>query len=207
MTAQVGIVGYGMGNITSLVNAFRAVGADVVVAETARKLDDVSHIVLPGVGAFPKGMEHLRAGGFDAPLRRLVLEEGRPLLGVCLGMQLLADHGEEHQLSAGLGFVPGRVRRLEAPGLRLPHVGWNETVATRDGVLLGKAGTTASFYYVHGYGFVPARDDDVAFVCDYGSPIVAGIESGHIFGVQFHPEKSHQEGLSLLRRFIGVTPC
>jgi glutamine amidotransferase len=207
MTAQVGIVGYGMGNITSLVNAFRAIGADVLVAESARKLDEVSHIVLPGVGAFPKGMEHLRAGGFDAQLRRLVLEERRPLLGVCLGMHLLADVGEEHQVCPGLGFVAGRVRRLLAPGLRLPHVGWNDTVATRDGVLLGKAGTSASFYYVHGYGFVATREDDVAFVCDYGGPVVAGIESGHIFGVQFHPEKSHQDGLTLLRRFTGVTPC
>jgi imidazole glycerol-phosphate synthase subunit HisH len=142
---QVGIVGYGMGNIGSLYNAFHAIGSNVRVVETPKELKEVSHVVLPGVGAFPKGMESLTARGFREELDLLVAE-GKPLLGICLGMQLLASMGEEHSLSEGLGFIPGRVTKLETGGLRIPHIGWNDTVANRKSKLMGDPGTSDCFY-------------------------------------------------------------
>lgn len=202
--ARIGIIGYGMGNITSLCNAFTAVGAEPFVAETPAALDQASHLVLPGVGAFPRGMERLRTLGFDEALHRLVVEAGRPLLGICLGMQLLASEGEEHAMTAGLGLIPGRVRRLSAPGIRIPHVGWNDTRRLRDSCLVPADADGACFYYVHSYHFEPALSDDAVLGCEYGESFVAGVEHEQIMGVQFHPEKSHGAGLALLRRFAAV---
>lgn len=208
MKARVGIVGYGMGNIGSLGNAFQALGTEVFVAKTPAALWEATHLVLPGVGAFPQGRERLRAGGFDDELRRLALDEGRPLLGVCLGMQLLASVGEEHRVCDGLGFIPGRVTRLDAPGLRVPHIGWNDTVALRDDSLLGPAGTQACLYYVHSFHFAPDDPADITLRCEYGQPFAAGVRRGAVFGAQFHPEKSHADGLAFLRRFVEVaSPC
>lgn len=204
MTPNVGIVGYRMGNITSLHNAFTAIGVRVFVAKTPEQLEDATHIVLPGVGAFPKGMEHLRTLGFDAALRQRVLEEGRPLLGVCLGMQLLASVGEEHRVCDGLGFIPGRVTRLTASGLRVPHIGWNDTVSVRENTLLGAAGSTDCFYYVHSFHLIPDDPAEILMTCDYGQAFAAAVGRNTIFGVQFHPEKSHAEGLAVLKRFAEV---
>ena len=194
-----------MGNIASLHNAFAKVGADVCVAATPAELEPATHIVLPGVGAFPKGMHQLRSLGFEDALRRLVLEQGRLLLGVCLGMQLLATEGEEHELTAGLNFIPGRVVRFNAPGLRVPHMGWNDTVSRRADSLLGGAGENACHYYVHSFYFAPTTATDVALTCDYGGEFAAGVERGNVLGVQFHPEKSHAAGLNLLKRFVERT--
>ncbi len=201
---RIGLIGYGMGNITSLRNAFAAVGADCFVAETPSALAEASHIVLPGVGAFPRGMERLRSFGFDQALPRLVLEGGRPLLGICLGMQLLASEGEEHVATAGLGLIPGRVVRLEARGLRVPHVGWNDTRRAGESTLLPAEADGACFYYVHSYHFRPSRAEDAVMECDYGERFVAAVEHDQIMGVQFHPEKSHGAGLALLKRFAST---
>jgi glutamine amidotransferase len=201
MKRVVGIVGYRMGNIASLLNAFSAIGVEAFVADAPAQLSEATHLVLPGVGAFPTGMEHLRALGFEPILRRLVLEEGRPLLGVCLGMQLLASVGEEHRVCEGLGLIPGRVTRLDAKGLRLPHIGWNDTVSVRDNALLGPAGATECFYYVHSFHLVPDDPQDAILTCDYGQTFIASVARRTIFGVQFHPEKSHAAGLAVLKRF------
>ena len=204
MTSTVGIVGYQMGNITSLVNAFTAIGVPVFVAETPGQLETATHLVLPGVGAFPTGMEHLQALGVVPVLRRLVMEEQRPLLGVCLGMQLLASVGEEHRVCPGLGLIPGRVKRLQTD-LRVPHIGWNETLSVRDNALLGPVGTSECFYYVHSFHLIPEDSHDTTMTCDYDHPFTAAVERRTIFGVQFHPEKSHAAGLTILKRFIGVS--
>jgi imidazole glycerol-phosphate synthase subunit HisH len=204
---RIGIVAYGMGNIASLGNALRAVGADVVLATRPEQLRETSHIVLPGVGAFPAGMERLRALGFEAEIVRLVVEERRALLGICLGMQLLATTGEEHRSCAGLGLVPGRAVALQAGGLRLPHIGWNDTRVTRENSLVQAGNEPECFYYVHGYQLVPEEPTDVVLTCEYGRPFAAGIERGRIFGVQFHPEKSHAAGLTVLKNFVAVPAC
>jgi glutamine amidotransferase len=202
--ARIGIVGYGMGNIMSLQNAFEAVGTDCFVAQTAAALAEASHIVLPGVGAFPRGMERLRAQGFDEAIHRLTSEEGRPLLGICLGMQLLASEGEEHEVTRGLGLIPGRVVRLSTPGLRVPHVGWNETRVLGESRLLDRGPAEPCFYYVHSYHLQPDRSSHATLGCVYGEAFVAGVEHEQVMGVQFHPEKSHGAGLALLKRFAGT---
>lgn len=207
MKPRVGIVGYRMGNITSLCNAFAAIGVDVFVAPTPAALHEATHLVLPGVGAFAKGMEQLETLGFADTLRQLALDEKRPLLGVCLGMQLLASVGEEHQVCDGLGFVPGRVTRLDAPDLRVPHIGWNETVSVRDDSLLGPCGTSDCFYYVHSFHFAPDEDACVAMRCEYGQRFAAAVQQNNLWGVQFHPEKSHAGGLAVLRRFVEAGSC
>lgn len=200
--AKVGIVSFGVGNITSLRNAFAAIGVDVFVAADPAQLDAATHAVLPGVGAFQNGMQRLRAHGFEEPVRRWV-GDGRPLLGVCLGMQLFATVGEEHGLADGLGFIPGRCTVLATGGLRLPHIGWNDAVASREGVL--QAGLPREcYYFVHSFALVPDDPAVVALLCTYGTPFAAAVEHGNIFGVQFHPEKSHRAGLALLRRFTEV---
>jgi glutamine amidotransferase len=206
MAPRVGIVGYRMGNIMSLTNALGAVGADAFVAGRPEELEAATHAILPGVGAFPRAMHNLRELGFLPALRRWASEK-RPLLGVCLGMQLLGSVGEEHQPCEGLGLVPGRVVRLDPPGLRVPHVGWNDTVTARDDRLFGAAGSVGCFYYVHSYHLVPEREDDVVGSCDYGGRVVAAVARENVWGVQFHPEKSHRHGLELLRRFTQVQPC
>ena len=203
-TPRVAIVGYRMGNIASLRNAFVALGVDVHVAETPAELRAATHLVLPGVGAFPTGMEHLRALGFEAELRTLVEQEGRPLLGICLGMHLLASVGEEHRVCDGLGFLPGRVTRLGGRAVRVPHIGWNDTRWTRPNALLAPPETGTCFYYVHSYHLVPDDANDGVMACDHGEPVVAGVQRGHVFGVQFHPEKSHGGGLKILKRFTEV---
>lgn len=203
MDPRVIIVGYRMGNITSLMNAFSAAGVDCRVAATGDELAGGTHVVLPGVGAFAKGMANLRVFGFEEPLRRWV-KEGKPLLGVCVGMQLFASVGEEHGISDGLGFIPGRATVLRSGGERLPHIGWNDTVAVRASALMAPEGTVEFFYYVHSFQLIP--DDPAATVleCTYGEAFAAGVQKDNVLGLQFHPEKSHAAGVAMLRRFADL---
>jgi glutamine amidotransferase len=202
--AKVGIVDCGISNLTSVRNAFAAIGADPVVTREASVLADCSHIVLPGVGSFPAGMASLRRGGLD----QAVIKEsrsGKPVIGLCLGMQLLAEDGEEFEPTAGLGILPGRVVRLapENRDLRLPHIGWNE-VAFKPGSRLGKGlPADATFYFVHSYAYADAAAPMVSGTCDYGGAVAAVIEQDNIMGAQFHPEKSQRAGLALLRNFLA----
>lgn len=197
------LVGYRMGNITSLMNAFAAVGVNARVAERPEQVRQGSHVVLPGVGAFAKGMGNLRGLGFEPEVRRWVAE-GRPLLGVCVGMQLLATVGEEHGITEGLGFVPGRATMLDTNGLRLPHIGWNDTTAVRDSILLGPAGAVEFFYYVHSFQLIPDDPATITLRTSYGEDFAAGVQRDNVLGLQFHPEKSHAAGLAVLRRFADM---
>lgn len=203
MDPVVMLVGYKMGNITSLLNAFVAVRVDARVAERPRDIAKGSHLVLPGVGAFAKGMGNLRALGFEPEVRRWV-KEGKPLLGVCVGMQLLATIGEEHGITDGLGFIPGRATVLRTAGLRLPHIGWNDTVAVRASPLLSPAGAVEFFYYAHSFQLEPDDPSTAILRASYGEDFVAGVQRENVFGLQFHPEKSHAAGLAMLRRFADL---
>ena len=206
MATTVGIVGYRMGNIMSLRNALASLGVESFVAETPSALESATHIILPGVGAFPTAMANLRAFGFETTLLRLVRQERRPLLGVCLGMQILATVGEEHEECRGLDLVPGRVTLLRPNGLRVPHIGWNDTIASTDSALGGPVGSSSCYYFVHSYHLVPEHDESTILTCDYGGPFVAGVRKENVWGVQFHPEKSHGAGVALLKRFVDA-PC
>jgi glutamine amidotransferase len=158
------------------------------------------------VGAFGDGMVQLRARGWDDALKLAVREEGRPLLGICLGMQLLAEVGTEHGQGTGLGWIPGRVTRL--PGgstdVRVPHIGWNDvTIVRSDGLYAGLNGQP-DFYFVHSYRFEPADEGDVSGWCEHGTRFAASLEHGSIWATQFHPEKSQGPGLVVLRNFLAA---
>lgn len=199
----IAIVDYGMGNIRSVHNSFERLGCTVASTSSAAEIASADALILPGVGAFGQAVANLNARGLVAPILRAVREQGKPLLGICLGMQLLADSSEEHGDHKGLGLVPGSVRRLAPPGgLRVPHVGWNSIAIEQRDPLFSSAHAGDAFYFVHSYHFTCA-DAFVAATTDYGGPVVAAVQRDHVFGVQFHPERSQSKGLSLLGNFVA----
>ncbi len=197
-----GLIDYGMGNLLSVRNALEAVGARVRVVSIGSELDEVGPLVLPGVGAFGAGMAGLKARGFLEPLQRVVRQQGRPILGICLGMQLFGTRGLELGDHHGLGWLGGDVVKLDSSnGQRVPHVGWNDV----DGAgKLFKNIPKTSFYFVHSYHLAVSDPSVVSGRTDYGGPFVSAVEATHIFGVQFHPEKSHRYGLALLKNYVDL---
>lgn len=201
--ASVGIVDYGLGNLRSVMGAVEKLGHSPVVTADAGLLARADRLILPGVGAFGDGMKNLRARGLVEPLRALV-EAGRPILGICLGFQLLAKTSEEFGAHEGLGWIRATVRRLRPrdQSLRIPHVGWNELKQTAANPLFGGVPGDALFYYVHSYHMIAEDDAIVIGRCSYGEAFVAAVSQGNVHGVQFHPEKSQRYGLALLANFI-----
>ena len=199
------IVDYGMGNIGSVTRAIEECGADVTVSSDAEVLKSASHVILPGVGAFPDGMEHLREQNTDAALHE-VAANGTPVLGICLGMQLLSDQSDEVTLTQGLGLIPGEVKRMSSmdSALRVPHVGWNEVHYVSDSPLFNEIPDFSDFYFVHSYHYVTKQPSDVAAVTPYGDNFSSVVAKDNVFGVQFHPEKSAVFGLKMLKNFISL---
>lgn len=193
------VVDSGICNLASVLRALERVSVPFAVAPDATALEQASAILLPGVGAFGDGMASLRDRGMVEPLRAHA-HAGKPLVGICLGMQLLAEESEEHGRHAGLGLIPGRVVALPAgdPVDRVPNIGWCDVEATHAGVLFPASYRTRSFYFVHGLHLHTAASITAATIRFAGRPVVAAIEHGSIFGVQFHPEKSQGAGLDLL---------
>jgi glutamine amidotransferase len=199
----VALVDYGMGNRRSVEKALEHVGARVERTAEPEVIAAAEAIVVPGVGAFPEAMRRLRALGFDALLRERAAA-GVPLLGICLGMQLLFESSTEHEGAEGLGLLAGTVTRLEAPGLKVPHIGWNTVTFAREARLTAGLGGSAPFYHVHTFACRPADPDDVLGTGDYGERFASIVERGNVMGVQFHPEKSSLDGLALLRSFVAL---
>jgi len=206
---RIGVINYGMGNLASVKRAFEDLGALPFVASHPAALFEADRIVLPGVGSFREGMERLRAGGWIEPLQRLVVEDGRCLLGICLGMQMLMSSGEEGGGSAGLAFIHGNVRRLDAIGcrLRIPHVGWNDVSTRADEPLFGNIPQGSDFYFVHSYAVEVSNGAHVVGTTTYGVEVVAAVRAGHILGTQFHPEKSSRSGRQVLKNFLDLRAC
>lgn len=204
----IGIVNYGMGNLASVRRAFEDLNVEVRIAQQPGALYEVDKIVLPGVGAFADGMNHLREHGWDAAIRELVGKE-IPLLGICLGMQMLASHGEEGGGSAGLDLVPGSVIRLDQIGCseRIPHVGWNELHYREPDAIFNGIPDASDFYFVHSFGFVPAKAESAIGHVPYGPEITAVVKHKNVIGCQFHPEKSSKAGRRLLQNFLEWKPC
>lgn len=200
------IVDYGMGNLASARRALEECGASVRVSDRPEDVKDAERIVIPGVGAFAHAMERLRSRGWVEAIRDAALTDEIPVLGVCLGMQLLADEGDEGGDSRGLGLVRGRVERLvpAAEGERVPHVGWNEVNAAGDPALLAGIPAATDFYFVHSYRFVPEDEADIVATTPYCGGLVSAVGRGRIAGVQFHPEKSSRAGFRLLRNFLAL---
>ncbi len=196
------VIDYGMGNIGSIKNALEFLGADVLVSDKYRDISNASHIILPGVGSFGDGMANLRGRGLIEILEKEVIEKGKPFLGICLGMQLLAEEGEEGGLNKGLGWVQGRVRKINT-NLRLPHIGWNDVVLEKEHTLFNDISSRV-FYFVHSYSFGFKNSEDVIASCQYGEIFPVVLAKDNIMGVQFHPEKSQKSGLKLLKNFLDI---
>jgi imidazole glycerol-phosphate synthase subunit HisH len=201
--ATIGLVDYGMGNRRSMQKSLERAGATVVLSGDHDTLRATDGLVLPGVGAFAAAMRALAETGLDELVHERAAA-GVPVLGACLGMQLLFEHSVEHGGADGLGLLPGEVVRLDTRGLNLPHIGWNEVRWARPSALSEGLPDPAPFYHVHSFVPVPAEDDIALGISDYGTEFASVVGRGNVYGTQFHPEKSSRDGIALLANFVGV---
>jgi glutamine amidotransferase len=201
---EIAVVDYGMGNRRSVEKALAHIGASATITRDHEQLRAAAGLVLPGVGAFPKAMESLERLGLAELLVERV-EQGTPLLGVCLGMQLAFERSSELGGATGLGIVPGEVRLLRAGAeLKLPHIGWNEVVFEAESPLVAELPSHCAFYHVHSFVTEPTEARDVLGTAEYGERFVTAVQHGSFYGVQFHPEKSSAAGLRMLANFARV---
>ncbi len=200
---MVAILDYGMGNLRSVEKAFAHVGVDAVRTRDHDVVRRAAGVVLPGVGAMPRAMELVRSLGFDELLRER-RAAGVPVIGICMGMQMLFESTTEHGGAAGLGLLEGIVQALDAPGLKVPHIGWSQVAWRRPSALTAGLPDPCAFYHVHSFAARPARTEDTLGVAGYGSDFASVVERENVFGVQFHPEKSGPEGLTLLGNFAAL---
>jgi len=205
MKKMVLIIDYGMGNTGSVQNALEAVGVTAKISADPRDLSSATHIILPGVGAFAECMRNLRERGFIEALKQEVIVKRKPYLGICLGMQILASVGTEGGFTTGLGWIRGETTRLvvEEQRFPVPHVGWNDVVVQKESKLFS-AITRPIFYFVHSFYFSPEDKSCIIAYTEYGQRFAVAVQQDTIVGVQFHPEKSQNAGLSLLSNFMNL---
>lgn len=199
---MIGIIDYGLGNLFSIHNALKSVNISSNIITSPSQIEYYDRLILPGVGAFPEGMKYLREKGFIETLRNT----SKPILGICLGMQLLFEEGEEFFKTEGLGLIPGRVVSIEKPSkdnLKIPHMGWNKLEIIKESSL-SKSLEGNYVYFVHSYK-VFTKTENIIAICDYGQPITAIVEKNNVFGTQFHPEKSGDIGIRLLKNFANIS--
>lgn len=203
---ETAIIDYGMGNLLSVQRAFEKCGSDAVIIDNPLDLRDAEHIVLPGVGAFPDAMENLKKGGWIEELNRAVLEKETPILGICLGMQLLASKGYEVRECEGLGYIPGEIVLFEQTKEleRIPHVGWNEIETRIESPLFDGIVDGTNYYFVHSYHFKVDNAENIATVTPYCGEFVSSVIKDNIVGTQFHPEKSQKAGFKLIKNFLAM---
>jgi len=199
----IGVVNYGVGNIRNVEKALQAVGADVCVTADPGELGDCAGLVLPGVGAFGDAMQRLRESGLDDVVVRAAAD-GTPLVGLCVGLQMLFDEGTEFGRHTGLGLLPGRVVRFPEESGVVPHVGWNRVRPVREHPLFAGIEPGDFFYFVHSYYVEPGDAADVLATTDYGIEYASVCARANVMGAQFHPEKSQRAGLRLLENFVGM---
>ncbi len=201
------IVDYGLGNIQAFSNIYKRLDVPVRFAKTSHDLEDSSHIILPGVGAFDWAMERLDASGMRATLDRLVREDKKHVLGICVGMQMMARSSDEGR-SAGLGWFDAKVKRFDDTRIQsrphLPHMGWNDVHPLGTTDLFQELGEGARFYFLHSYYFEPNDPADILAEADYGDRFACAVRRGNVYGIQCHPEKSHKWGIQLLKNFAGL---
>lgn len=201
--ASIAILNYGMGNLRSVQKALERVGAEAEVVSDPGAARSADGLVLPGVGAFPAAMRRVRELELEALLSER-LDAGTPVLGICLGLQLLFERSAEHGGAEGLGLVAGQVTELDAPGLKLPHIGWEPVRWTRPSELTDGLEAGTPFYFVHSFGVRPEDPADVLGTAEWGQRFVCAIARPPLYGVQFHPEKSSAAGLRLLANFARI---
>ena len=204
---MIAIIDYGLGNVQAFANIYKNLDIPVSLAKNATELLDATHFILPGVGAFDWAMDRLNESGMRSTLDRLVIKEKKPVLGVCVGMQIMAEKSEEGSAS-GLGWFDAKVIRLgestDPEELPLPHMGWNEVHPENDHGLFEQLERDSRFYFLHSYYFSPSFSDDIFAMSDYAQSFPSAVNRGNIFGVQFHPEKSHGAGIQLLKNFASL---
>ncbi len=204
---MIAIINYGLGNVQAFANLYKRMNIPAKIATAAADLEGATRLILPGVGAFDHAMELLDASGMREKVDDLVTRQGTPLLGVCVGMQMLAGSSEEGRLK-GLGWIEGRVRRFDESRLprpaRLPHMGWNDVVPKSGALLFSGLEQDARFYFLHSYYFDCAANDNVLATSEYGVAFSCAVRANNIYGVQFHPEKSHSYGMRLLKNFAEL---
>jgi imidazole glycerol-phosphate synthase subunit HisH len=200
------VVDYGAGNLLSVQRRLVSVGATVVVSSNPEEIAKASKIILPGVGHFGQAMDNLRRGGLVEALNEAVLTRGVPILGICLGMQLMASSSTEGE-TRGLGWFSGSVVRFQVSDrlrFKVPHMGWNQVRRSKDSPLIDEIPDDSEFYFVHSYHYLPEGEGDALLTSEYGYPFTCGIARDNIHGVQFHPEKSHEAGMKMLRNFVQM---
>ena len=200
---RIALLDYGMGNLRSIEKALERVGARPERTDEHETVRGCAGVILPGVGAFPKAMEEVRARSLDTLLAER-LEAGIPVLGICLGMQLLFERSSELGGAEGLGVLGGEVSAIEAPGLKIPQIGWNAVGWRRPSAITAELPQPCAFYHVHSFAAVPADPDAIVGTATYGTEFASVVSAGNVFGVQFHPEKSGPDGLALLGAFAGL---
>ncbi len=213
---MIALVDYGISNLRSVQKAFEHLGREVTRVDTPARLAQADRVILPGVGAFPAGMRGLRERGLSEPIRQAACE-GKPLIGICLGMQLLFESSDEMGETRGLGLLPGRVTKIRGAqgtgqeavhlphsALKVPHVGWNQLEVVRHHPLLRDLVSGSHAYFVHSYAVYPDQRDIVLATTDYGGPFASIVGQGSVCGLQFHPEKSQAVGLKLLSHFLEM---
>lgn len=206
---MIAIVDYGMGNVGAIHNMFRRIGVESIVTDSIDNIRAADQLVLPGVGAFDAGMQRLNSSSLREVLDEKVVEGQTPVLGICLGMQLLGSGSEEGDLP-GLGWLDATSVRFSAADTeqlnrKIPHMGWNSVSAAGNSPLFAGFEADPRFYFVHSFHVVCEQPQDVAGTVTYGATVTASVQRDHIFGVQFHPEKSHKYGMNLLRSFAGIS--
>lgn len=200
---MVGIINYGLGNLGSIQNMLKVIGEKSIISSNPEELDKCDRYILPGVGAFDAGMKKLNESGLTEYIKEKANKEKKPILGICLGMQLLGRKSEEGTLP-GLGLIPfDNIRfRLDDTDLKVPHMGWDIVEFKKDSPLLKSLEGTQRYYFVHSYHAQCDSKENVLMTCDYGYEFAASVVKGNIMGVQFHPEKSHDFGMALLKNFV-----
>jgi imidazole glycerol-phosphate synthase subunit HisH len=198
------IIDYGMGNVQSVKNAIEKLGFEATVSRQKKDIAKAEKLILPGVGAFKDGMENLRRFGLIETLQNEVVARKKPILGICLGMQLLANNSEEGGMNKGLGWIDSSVKRLksESNNIKIPHIGWNNIKIMRKDRIFKNMPDNSDYYFVHSYHLVPASKEIITSMCIYGQEFVSSINKDNIYATQFHPEKSQDLGLKILENFI-----
>ena len=198
------VVDYGMGNLRSVQKGFERIGSNALVSRDIKDIESADKLVLPGVGAFPECIKNLTHLGLVRPILDF-LGSGKPFLGICLGLQLLFDESEEFGLNEGLKVRPGKVKAFNrGMGLKIPHMGWNQVIFKKDVPIFEGIANGSFFYFVHSYFVEPALKSDIATETEYGVTFTSSIARNNIFALQFHPEKSQENGLKVLRNFSSL---
>jgi len=204
---MIGIIDYGLGNVRAFANVYKSLNLPVIIVKQPSELKNVSKVILPGVGAFDYALQKLDQSGMRKYLDEKVLEHHVPVLGICVGMQILAHSSDEGSLP-GLGWIDGEVKKFKFSLLKkpliIPHMGWNNVKPIKINGMFKELDYDARFYFLHSYYFQCRKNEDIVAVTDYGGEFACAVNSGNIFGIQFHPEKSHQCGIQLLANFAKL---